>query len=245
MTTVVYHSSGDIEQPQAEKEPLVKEMKALAINGSPRVAWNTSNLLQHALRGCEASAAETELVHLYEHDYQGCQSCFACKRIGGASYGRCAAGDGLMPILERAAEADVLLLGSPFYFHTESGEMRSFMERLLFPYLTYTPEHASIYPRRIQTALIYTMNVTEDLLAAFHQDSSIEASQRIMARIFGSCEVLLAFDTYQFDDYSKYVSTAWDPVVKARRRDEVFPVDCRKAYEMGLRLAAAAADGAA
>jgi multimeric flavodoxin WrbA len=218
----------------------MNEMRALAVNGSPRPDWNTSTLLQHALRGCEAIGADAELVHLYERQYQGCRSCFACKRIGGPSYGRCAVRDSLTPILERAAEADVLLLGSPFYFHTESGEMRSFMERLLFPYLTYTPEHASIFPRRIQTGLIYTMNVTEDLIAAFHQDSSAEASQSIMTRIFGGCEVLFAFDTYQFDEYSKYVSTAWDPVAKARRRDEVFPVDCRKAHDMGLRLSAAA-----
>ena len=219
----------------------MRQIQALAINGSPRTTWNTATLLEHALRGCATEGADTRLVNLYEHDYQGCKSCFACKRIGGKSYGRCNVRDELTPILDRAADADVLLLGSPFYFHTESGEMRSFMERLLFPYLTYTPEHASIFPRQIRTALMYTMNVTEGMLAAFHQESSVAASRDIMRRIFGSCDVLLAFDTYQFDDYSKYVSTAFDPVEKARRRDEAFPQDCEKAHELGIRLAAAAA----
>ena len=133
-------------------------MKALAVNGSPRANWNTATLLDETLAGCTSSGADTELVHLYDQHYQGCRSCFACKRIGGPSYGRCCAVDELTPVLQRAADADVLILGSPFYFHTETGEMRSFMERLLFPYLTYTPEHVSLFPGRIPTALIYTMN---------------------------------------------------------------------------------------
>jgi hypothetical protein len=43
-------------------------------------------------------------------------------------------------------------------------------------------------------------------------------------------------DTYQFDDYSKYVATNFDPVEKAKRRAEVFPLDCEKAFEMGIRF---------
>jgi multimeric flavodoxin WrbA len=211
-------------------------MKALAVNGSPRTNWNTATLLEETLAGCRSTGAETELIHLYDYHYQGCISCFACKRIGGPSYGRCGTLDELTPVLERAADADVLTLGSPFYFHTETGEMRSLMERLLFPYLSYTPEHASLFPRRIPTALIYTMNVTEVDMPAFYQDSSVAASQAIMTLIFGHCEILLCTDTYQFSDYARYVSTAWDPEAKARRRREVFPLDRRRAFELGVRL---------
>ncbi len=44
-------------------------------------------------------------------------------------------------------------------------------------------------------------------------------------------------DTYQFDDYSRYVSSAWDPEAKAKRRAEAFPQDLKRAYELGARLA--------
>ena len=40
-------------------------MYILAINGSPRKAWNTSQLLQSALKGAEDCGATTELIHLY------------------------------------------------------------------------------------------------------------------------------------------------------------------------------------
>ena len=215
-------------------------MKAIAVNGSPRKSWNTATLLRKALAGARKNGAETELMHLYDLSYRGCISCFACKKIGGKSYGRCAVRDELTPILKRAAEADILILGSPVYFHTETGEMRSFMERLLFPYLTYTPGYASIFPGRVLTGLVYTMNVPEEKMPAFFQDKSVEASRGIMTRVFGNCEVLLSTDTYQFTDYSKYVSTAWDPAVKAKRRQEVFPQDCAKAYDLGAKLALAA-----
>ncbi|MHB8870578.1 MAG: flavodoxin family protein [Thermoleophilia bacterium] len=215
-------------------------MRVIAVNGSPRKEWNTATLLQNALSGCSAAGAETEIVHLYDLAYKGCISCFGCKRIGGKSYGRCEVRDGITPLLERASTADVLILGSPVYFHTETGEMRSFMERLLFPYLAYTPERTVLFPRKIQTALVYTMNAPEEEMPVVHQDSSVAASRGIMTHIFGSCEVVLSHETYQFDDYSKYVTTRWDPEVKARRRREVFPQDCRHAYELGTRLAEAA-----
>jgi|MudIll2142460700_1097286.scaffolds.fasta_scaffold459442_1 multimeric flavodoxin WrbA len=211
-------------------------MQAIGINGSPRKSWNTAILLRKALAGAKSKGAKTEFVHLYDLSYKGCISCFSCKKIGGRSYGRCAVKDELTPVLKRIAEAQVLILGSPLYFHTESGEMRSFMERLLFPYVTYTPERACIFPGETRTALIYTMNVSEENMAAYHQDVSVAASRGVMTRVFGNCEALLSTDTLQFSDYSKYVSTLFDPVAKARRHEEVFPRDCERAYEMGARL---------
>jgi multimeric flavodoxin WrbA len=207
-------------------------MNVIAINGSPRKKWNTATLLTHALEGAAEAGAETELVHLYDVDFKGCTSCFACKKIGGKSYGKCAMKDGLTPLLARIAKADALLVGSPVYFHAETGEMRSFLERLLFPFVTYTPGYKAIFPRPLPTGLVYTMNVPEALAPA----DTISSTQGVLARVFGSCETLLSTDTYQFDDYAKFLSTCWDAEAKAKRRAEVFPQDCAKAHELGARL---------
>jgi multimeric flavodoxin WrbA len=212
-------------------------MKALAINGSPRKKWNTATLLEHALAGAKSQGAQTELVHLYDLAFTGCISCFECKKIGGKSYGRCAVKDGLTEVLNQAFEADLLILGSPFYFGTETGEMRSCMERLLFPFFPYTPDYASLFPRRIQTAFVYTMNVNENEMAQYSQDKAAAHSQWLLNHVYGHCELLLVTDTYQFDDYAKYLSTRWDPAHKAERRREVFPQDCAKAFAMGAELA--------
>jgi Multimeric flavodoxin WrbA len=208
-------------------------MNIIAINASPRKKWNTATLLEHALAGAAEAGAATELVHLYDLDFKGCTSCFACKKIGGKSYGHCAMKDGLTPVLERIAAADALIMGTPVYFGAETGEGRSFMERLLFPYTTYTPGYKSIFPGKLAAALIYTMNVSE----AKAPQEAIDRTAAVFTRIFGGCEKLLCTDTLQFTDYSKYLSTVWDAEAKAKRRGEVFPQDCAKAHELGARLA--------
>jgi len=48
---------------------------------------------------------------------------------------------------------------------------------------------------------------------------------------------MCSFDTYQFDDYSKVVSDRFDPTKKAQRRKEIFPKDCKDAFEMGTIFA--------
>ena len=56
-------------------------MHLIAFNGSPRKKWNTATLLNHALKGAESEGGKTDLYNLYDLDYHGCTSCFACKRL--------------------------------------------------------------------------------------------------------------------------------------------------------------------
>ena len=88
-------------------------MKVLLLNGSPRKEWNTAQLLHEAERGARDAGAEIEWFDLYDLDYKDCRSCFACKRIGNTTGGICAIRDGLRPVLESAAEADTVIIGSP------------------------------------------------------------------------------------------------------------------------------------
>ena len=119
-------------------------MKVIAINGSPRKNINTAILLKYALEGAAKEGAETEIVNLYDLNYKGCKSCFACKLKDGKSYGNCIIKDDLTEIYEKIYEADALLLGSPIYFECVTGEMRSFLERLIFPKFTYKKDYKSL-----------------------------------------------------------------------------------------------------
>jgi len=210
--------------------------KVIAINGSPRKTWNTAKLLENALEGAASTGAETEMVHLYDLEYQGCTSCFSCKLIGGKSYGKCALMDGLTPVLEKIRSADALILGSPIYVGTATGEMRSFLERLVYPYLVYDPPHSSLFPKKMPTGFIYTAGADENRVREMSYEAQFQLTAFLLERIFGSSEWFVVTDTLQFEDYSKYVSSAFDPEAKARRHREVFPGECRKAFEMGKRL---------
>jgi multimeric flavodoxin WrbA len=152
----------------------------------------------------------------------------------GKSYGKCAVKDDLTAIFAQVEEADAIILGSPIYLGTVSGEMRSFMERLIYPYLTYTNPPQSLFPKKINTGFIYTMGVIEDLKVTYEQHFLL--NEMYMGTIFGATESLYVFDTYQFDDYSKVVADRFNPEQKAQRRKDVFPKDCEKAFELGARL---------
>jgi multimeric flavodoxin WrbA len=144
--------------------------------------------------------------------------------------------DGLTPVLEKIADADALILGSPIYFGIVTGEMRSFMERLLFPSLTYTNPPASLFPRKLPTAFVYTMNVSETLMKEIY-GTHISANEQVLTRMFGHAESFFSTETLQFEDYDKMVFNYFDPAERRKRRREVFPQDCKRAFQLGVRLA--------
>jgi multimeric flavodoxin WrbA len=213
-------------------------MTVIGINGSPRKKWNTAQLLTKALEGAASQGADTRLVHLYDLDFTGCASCFACKLIDGPSNGRCARKDDLSPVLKQIEdEAEALILATPIYFGSQSGEMRCFMERLLFAPLVYSDPPRTAFPRRIRTGVIYTMNAPEETIVPLGYDALFRSTEATLRRILGEAESLCSYDTCQFPDYAKVVMERMDPAEKAKRREQVFPEDCRRAFEFGRRIA--------
>ncbi|HSA77352.1 MAG TPA: flavodoxin family protein [Nitrospirota bacterium] len=214
-------------------------MKLIAINGSPRKNGNTATLLKKTIEGARSAGAETELIHLYDLTFKGCTSCFTCKSIDSPDKGRCAMNDDLTPVLKLIEDqAGALVLGTPIYFGSMSGEMRSFMERLLFAPLVYSQPPRSLFPRKLRTGMIYTMNVSEEMCIQRGYRIMMKAAEASLKMILGEAETLCCYDTYQFPDYSKVVMEHFDPEKKASRRKNIFPADCQKAYDLGHHLVA-------
>jgi multimeric flavodoxin WrbA len=215
-------------------------MKVYAINGSPRKNKNTATLLEKALDGVKEAAkdkeVETEIINLYDLNYTGCKSCFACKRLGGNSYGKCAIKDDIYEVLEKVSQADGLIFGSPIYFGTITGQLQSFIERLIFPYLVYDENYSFIAPKKMPTAFIYTMNAPEEVMDQIGYLKTFNNIESAIERMLTKPLVMYSNDTYQFDDYSKYKSTAFSEEAKAAHRKIQFPLDCQKAFELGANL---------
>lgn len=211
-------------------------MKIIAINGSPRKKGNTATLLNKALEGAASYGAETEMIYLYDYNYKGCRSCFECKLINGNSYGQCCIHDEISPILNRIKNVDAIILGSPIYLGSITGEMKAFIERLFFPYLVYDKNYSSLFPKKISVGLIYTFGVNEHRLEQSKWTDHLKYNEFLTERFFRKTESLFVMDTYQFDDYSKYVSTAFDANEKLKRKKKVFPQDCNNAFELGKKL---------
>lgn len=209
----------------------------IGINGSPRKNGNTATMLQNALKGAESKGASTELVNLYDLSFKGCVSCFACKRVGSARSERCAYKDALTPVLEKIEKADALILASPVYVGDLTGATRSFIERFMFPQISYEEGSYTYFNKKLSVGVIATLGAPFDRAKEMGFTRAAESVAQLMKAIFGSGELLLTMDTLQFDDYSKYAASRFDPDHKKKIRDEQFPKDCAAAFDMGARFA--------
>ena len=215
--------------------------KVIILNGSPRKNCNTAKMLKEALRGAESVGAEVEYIDLVNLNYKGCISCFACKRKGSTTNGLCAYQDDLRPVLEKILNADAVIIGSPIYYSFPTGMFRNLLERMLFAAGTYMKDEKTGWSKRvlkkiIPVGLIYTMNVQENMMKQFNYDTILDTTEWTVKTVFGYAETLNAYDTYQFSDYSKYDCDMFDQTHKAKVRDEQFPKDLQKAFELGKRL---------
>ena len=89
--------------------------------------------------------------------------------------------------------------------------MRSFLERLIFLYLGYDSV-STLFPEKVNSGFIYTMNVTEAELQSgrLSLNKHISATEMLLSMIFGSSESLIVTHTYQFDEYSKVFAPRFD-----------------------------------
>ena len=212
---------------------------AMLFNASPRKGWNTHKMLEAAKAGAEQAGAVAELVNLYDIKFPGCRSCFACKLKNAKTDGICAIRDELRPILERARQADVLVLGSPIYFAYPTGVYRAFLERLAFPVYSYHYENGQPLVCRdkvIETANIFTMNCPDGMMRELGYPAILESNTQTLETVFGESETLYSCDTYQFADYSRYDMNLFDEAAKRAHRDSQFPIDLANARALGKRL---------
>lgn len=213
-------------------------MKFFAINGSPRKNCNTARLLDKSLDGIKSvfPSAATERIDLYDFPFHGCISCFACKRIGGKHYGKCSQKDDLKPILEKIVEADGIILGSPIYFSDVTGNMRCFLERFMFPFTVYS-KIETVEHKKMPMACIYTMNASEELSYQIGYHNLHDHFEMGLSMVFTKPENLYVYETYQFRDYSKYVSDAFDEKHRRQIMETQFPKDLESAFELGKKIA--------
>lgn len=219
-------------------------MKAVVINGSARKNWNTAQLCKEAVRGLSENGAETELINLIDYAFKGCISCYGCHMKTSMDKYGCFYKDDLTPILQKCLEADIIILSSPAFYGDVAGQVRSLMERLLFPLDTYYAKDGRRVVKRakkVPTGFIFTMNATEEQMKQHGMYDKLHGAANALSGIFNTpCEELYSCDTLQFHDYSRYTVSIFDPEHKQKHHDAQFPIDLQNAYDMGVRLAKAA-----
>lgn len=213
-----------------------RKIKVLLVNGSPRPNYNTAKALKAAMDGAKAAGAETELVNLYQiKNLKGCYSCFQCQRKGFSKVDPvCCIKDETWPLLDKAREADVVIMGSPVYFSYPTGAFRSFIERFLFPKHSYDSTVKLVNPKN--TACIFTMNCPREFMEHINYPILLGESAAGCKHVYGFGETLYICNTYQFDDYSKMAFDMFKEEDKRAYRDAHFEEDKTRARELGEKL---------
>jgi len=101
--------------------------KIVVLNGSPRRKGNTSALVRSFTEGAESTGHSVTEFFLDSMDIHGCKGCW-----GGHS-GRdcpCVQHDDMDKIYPAVKDSDVVVLASPLYYWTMSGQLRTALDRL-------------------------------------------------------------------------------------------------------------------
>lgn len=102
-------------------------MKVLTINGSPNPRGCTARALTELEQVLAAEGVEYERIEAGNKEIRGCVACGFCR-----THGRCVFNDIVNEVAPKFAQADAIVVGTPVYYASASGQIRCFMDRLFF-----------------------------------------------------------------------------------------------------------------
>jgi len=101
--------------------------KIIVLNGSPRGKGNTASLIDEFTRGAEEGGNTVVRFDLQEIDIHPCLGCFGG---GKNSESPCVQKDDMEQIYPIYKDADIVVLASPMYYWSISGQLKCAFDRL-------------------------------------------------------------------------------------------------------------------
>lgn len=99
-------------------------MKVLLLNGSPNEKGCTYTALREVADTLEKQGIETELFYLGKQPISGCIACNQCQKTG-----YCCMDDKVNELLKKLPDIDGIIVGSPVYYGSASGQLTAFLDR--------------------------------------------------------------------------------------------------------------------
>lgn len=103
----------------------------LIISSSPRKGGNSDTLCDKFLEGAQSAGNKVEKIFLKDKKINHCCGCGFCNTN---DYTACSQKDDMSEILDKMQEADVIVFGTPIYFYSMCGQMKTFIDRLCARY---------------------------------------------------------------------------------------------------------------
>ncbi|MDO4260920.1 MAG: aldo/keto reductase [Eubacteriales bacterium] len=125
-------------------------MKILVLNGSPRPHGNTAAMVSAFAEGARESGHEVTVVPVCQRKIAGCLACEYChtkeQRV-------CVQKDDMQEIYPVLDEADMIVLASPVYYHSFTGQLQCAINRI----------YALDRPLRLKKAALLLSSGSEDV----------------------------------------------------------------------------------
>lgn len=99
--------------------------KVLVLSSSPRRGGNSDLLCDQFINGSMEAGHNTEKVFLRDKKINYCTGCGVCID----RKGKCSQKDDMSEILDKMVAADVIVMATPVYFYTMSGQMKTLIDR--------------------------------------------------------------------------------------------------------------------
>lgn len=101
-------------------------MNVLVINGSPRRSGNTAALAEAFADEAKKAGHNVSIKQIGSMDIRGCKNCDACRKT---LNGNCVQNDDMRDIFPLMRECEVLVIASPIYYYSLTGQTHCFIER--------------------------------------------------------------------------------------------------------------------
>ena len=102
-------------------------MKVVLLNGSPHKNGTTYRALSEVAKSLNEENIETEIITVGDKDVSGCVVCGGCVKTS-----RCVKNDIVNEIIEKFEQADGIIVGSPVYYASLNGTLKSILDRVFF-----------------------------------------------------------------------------------------------------------------
>jgi len=112
----------------------IATMKILVLNGSPRPHGDTAGMVAAFKEAAEQAGHEVAALDVCRMNIKGCLACEYCH---GKGHGTCAQKDDMQRIYDLLADANMLVLASPIYYHGISGQLKCAIDRF----------YSALYPK--------------------------------------------------------------------------------------------------
>lgn len=155
--------------------------KILVAVGSGIAGANTDRLADAFIEGARAAGHEVKKIFLGKGELNGCRGCGACQFGNG-----CVIKDVMQEAYPLFSECDTLVLASPLYFWTLSGQIKTFFDRL------YAVSKDDIYPHKdsylLMTAGDNNENTFEHACGYYHFITTALGWNDIGSYLAGGCK---------------------------------------------------------